>query len=424
MYLIFPIYIVLSILPFTWQWFGIQGSGKKLQTNKDLILNSIPTDVDVSFSSGRKLIVCIDGTWQYPGSGFDSVSQGGVEENTAMVASNIVKMAYLLGNGQNQHELDQDSLTQKVYYHSGVATGVNNKEESEAEANFGNIQDHLLDAYAWLAKEYKAGDEIYAFGFSRGATIVRSLLSFIRHSGLIHHDRFNNQESLMKLVDEALAHYKTRENNDYLQSKLQEFRKAELPPKNTPQIPCSYLTNIMSLAGDIEENDYHDLRIGAQLQYAYHAISIDENRKFFPPTMFETVDPSAMHPNATREQKWFRGSHADIGGGWWEHGLSDVTLDWMIQNARNAGLEVRDKEAFYKAFSPFLLGMDREFYLKGGEKIIHDYFASYPDGNSPMGLKTPRDLKKYMDATKFYKSELHESALTNELPAPLNIQQI
>ncbi|KAJ3023778.1 UNVERIFIED_CONTAM: hypothetical protein HDU68_008461 [Siphonaria sp. JEL0065] len=361
---------------------------------------------------------------------------GGIEENAAMVPSNIAKMAYLLGNGRNQHEMDQKLLKQKVYYHSGVATGVNNKIESDLEGNFGNIHEHLLDAYIWLAKEYKEGDEIYAFGFSRGATIVRSLFSFVRHVGLIRVDS-QDRESLLRLAKSALDLYKTR-NNDLISSETEEFKNQschntpilkfigvfdtvealDVPDGYSSLLPSSYLTKLISFSGAIEENDYHDLRIGNQVQHAYHAISMDENREFFPPTMFEAIDSKFLHPNATREQKWFRGAHADVGGGFWEHGLADIALDWMIENGRRAGLKIREREAFDAAFSPFLLGVDRDFYFTAKERVIHDYFDKYPSGSSPLGNKKPRDLNFYMDSSKFFKSDFHDSVL-KEFPAAL-----
>ncbi|KAJ3097764.1 hypothetical protein HK100_005259 [Physocladia obscura] len=412
--------------------FGVVGGGRKLVV---FFYNEIP-----NYKS------CVDGTWQYPGSAFDAPSQGGVKVTAGLSPSNIAKIAYLLTNGSNPHDLDQSTLTQKIYYHSGVATEVEDQKDHDLEGNFGNIHSHLLDAYAWLAKEYRHGDEIYAFGFSRGSTIVRSLFSFIRFAGLAHSDKFDDHASLMLRVNEAFDLYKSRLSDPTGHSaKMIEFKKRHchtntilkfiavfdtvealnVPSGYSKLVSSEYLTDIERAAGEIEPNEYHDLTISTQVQYAYHAISIDENRGYFPPTMFEKVDPAKLHPHGDREQRWFRGAHGDVGGGWWEHGLTDISLQWVISKARYAGLEIRDAEEFDKAFSPFLLGLDRDFYLTAKEVRLHDYFAAYPNGNSPMGKKHPRNLKDYMDQNKYFSSSLHESVLElKQLPVPEHLNEV
>ncbi|KAJ3351572.1 hypothetical protein HDU83_008836 [Entophlyctis luteolus] len=396
---------------------------------------------------GRKLVVCVDGTWQYPGTGFDAPSQGGVKITSGLSPSNIVKIAYLLGNGTNPHDVDPAVLNQRVYYHSGVATEVDDQKSHDLEGNFGNIHSHLLDAYAWLAKTYREGDEIYAFGFSRGSTIVRSLFSFIRFAGLAHADRFNDHDSLMERVNEAFDIYKSRDTDPAGKSKkIAEFKEAhcwhhvdmkfigvfdtvealDVPKTYSSLVSSTALTELEEAMGNIEPNSYHDLTIGTLVQHAYHAISIDEKRGYFPPTMFEVVDERKLPKGFTREQKWFRGSHADVGGGWWEKGLSDIALDWMIDNARKAGLSIRNHTEFDKEFSPFILGLDRDYYLSADNREIHDYFAAYPNGNSPMGKPAPRDMKTLMNPKKFFKSSLHESVTKDfkDWPIPANLKAV
>ncbi|KAJ3345060.1 hypothetical protein HDU83_004454 [Entophlyctis luteolus] len=393
----------------------------------------------------RNLVVCMDGTWQFPGNALDAVSQGGVKTSTGMAPSNVVKLAYLLQeSGKNQHDLDQDALEQVVYYHSGPGTEVSDQKDHNLEGAFGNIHEHLLDAYTWLCRNYRNGDELYAFGFSRGATIVRSLFSFIRHVGLA---RGTSPEDLKKHIAEAFSLYERRLAKDLpsYNRKLAAFQ-AEHVHKNVTMkligvfdtvaaltVPKGYskvvssnlLEDVLEDVGVIEENAYHDLDIGKEVQYAYHAIAIDENREFFPPKLFETVDFQELEESGkVREQKWFRGSHGDIGGGWWEHGLTDVTLHWMIEKSRAAGLKIRDIKHFDRAFLPFLLGIDKNYYLRKKEKIVHDFFDKYPNGVSPLGKKTPRPLKQYMSDSTVLKSTVDYSVVQVSdkypLPVPYN----
>ncbi|KAI8617852.1 hypothetical protein BC830DRAFT_1111693 [Chytriomyces sp. MP71] len=404
------------------------------QVNAILHHTGIDPNFDVPVGGGRRLIVCMDGTWDSPGSSTDSESMGGVKQTASLVPSNIVKLAYLLGSGRNQWENDPtEHGIQKVYYHSGVGTEVQDKKNATLEGQFGNIHLYLLDAYAWLANEYQPGDEIYAFGFSRGATIVRSLFSFIRFAGLAKPDGFADHASLVTHIQEAFEHYKGRKSDEADHSASAErFKQTHcyshvymkflgvfdtVSALNVPQdyskiVSSSILTTVEKLMGSIEPNDYHDLHVGYDVQYGYQALAIDENREFFPPEMFEHLEADKLHPGHIREQKWFRGSHADIGGGWWETGLSEIPLNWMIEKAREAGLSVRPLEVFDQNFTPFLLGVSKNDYGRRKQVMVHDYFAiNGLKDTSPLGKKVPRDLKALMDTSKYGVSELHESVL-------------
>ncbi|KAJ3290039.1 hypothetical protein HDU79_003586 [Rhizoclosmatium sp. JEL0117] len=392
----------------------------------------------------RKLIVCVDGTSQTPGSVSDIQSMGHIKVTAAMTPSNVVKLAYLAA----QHHKEGAEQNQKVYYHSGPGTEVSDSTEASLEDMYGNIKGHVMDAYAWLAKEYQEGDEIYAFGFSRGATIVRSLFSLIREAGLpiATEESAPTPDSFLGLVNSTFKVYETRlDKSNVLKTSTTATTStksvhvpvappvdpSKLHPKvnlkfigvfdtvealDVPEgfvsfVSSKWLTKIQEEIGVIEPNDYHDLTIGNQVQYAYHALSMDEKRSYFPPTLFE-APPADLPAGFVREQKWFRGDHADIGGGWWEQGLANIALNWMIEKARLAGLEVQDQAVFEKAFSPFLLGASPEALAARDDIKLHDYFATLPkEDNSMMGRKVSRDLKAFKEKvhTLWCESSFHES---------------
>lgn len=81
---------------------------------------------------------------------------------------------------------------------------------------------------------------------------------------------------------------------------------------------------------------FHDHDLNAYVRYAFHALSIDDRRQQFLPTLWneptkaqETGDPVGQ----TFEQVWFPGVHSDVGGGYEDSGLSDIALAWMIDKA-------------------------------------------------------------------------------------------
>jgi uncharacterized protein (DUF2235 family) len=74
------------------------------------------------------------------------------------------------------------------------------------------------------------------------------------------------------------------------------------------------------------------------VERACHAVSIDERRAQFKSTLWTNPDGSFRPNDAQVEQVWFAGVHSDVGGGYQECDLSDITLSWMMQKARENGL--------------------------------------------------------------------------------------
>jgi hypothetical protein len=72
------------------------------------------------------------------------------------------------------------------------------------------------------------------------------------------------------------------------------------------------------------------------VNYAYHALALDERRKVFSPALWEMTNESKPQ---NCEQVWFPGVHSNVGGGYADSGLSDIALKWMMDKARTAGLE-------------------------------------------------------------------------------------
>ncbi|KAI8809935.1 hypothetical protein BJ742DRAFT_802978 [Cladochytrium replicatum] len=368
---------------------------------------------------GRRLVVCVDGTWASGGTQVDVRSLGGVKDQPINTPSNVFKFAVLAGGARVIKNVDPHAHAQLVYYHAGVATEKEARDKNKTfyEGLFGNINEHIMDAYAWLAKQYREGDEVYAVGFSRGATIVRSLLGFIRHVGLVKATGFK-QDDLVLLVREAFKVYQAREDDEAVEfkEKCAEFRGQHCWPNvslkflgvfdtvESLDVPKSLvgedvIQGILTAAGMMERNNFHDIRLTPAVEYAYHALAVDENRGNFIPSLFEPADPA--NPPKHREQRWFRGGHDDVGGGWFESGLSNITLEWIVSKARLAGLDVAPVSMIDTILAPFtLMGVDggdgaddqTEALNKMHSAVFHDPLKDDPDGNVMTGPRVVRDI--------------------------------
>jgi hypothetical protein len=86
------------------------------------------------------------------------------------------------------------------------------------------------------------------------------------------------------------------------------------------------------------KHQFYDQTLNANVGYAKHAISIDENRADFRPVEWKPTASKAgrdTEKNLFFEQVHFPGVHADIGGGYDdnESRLSDIALKWMLAAA-------------------------------------------------------------------------------------------
>ncbi len=106
----------------------------------------------------QRLVICLDGTWNKRDSG-----------------TNIYHLSNLIQEGEVA-----DQWLQRIYYDPGVGTGVLDGVTGGA---FGiGLSENVREAYDWLVEHYNDGDEVYIFGFSRGAFTARSLVGLIANA--------------------------------------------------------------------------------------------------------------------------------------------------------------------------------------------------------------------------------------------------
>ena len=259
----------------------------------------------------KRIIICCDGTWNVPG-----------QEHP----TNVVKTARAILPEAH------DGTSQVVFYDAGVGTG--GLVDHLRGGGFGKgIIKNVEDAYRFLIHNYAPGDQVYFFGFSRGAYTARSTVGLIRNCGLLekeHGDR----------VQEAIMLYRRRDDGPDSQAGL-DFRRAysrdiEIEflgvwdTVGALGIPLRGLTRLTR-----GHHQFHDVRLTRIVRRAYQALAIDEQRFPFRPSLWQ-VEP---RDDQDVEQVWFAGAHSDVGGGYEEEGLAGVAFHWMMQKAQAAGLE-------------------------------------------------------------------------------------
>lgn len=268
----------------------------------------------------KRIILCADGTWNEPEK---------IDEKTGRPQpTNVLKVARAV--------LPRSSagVEQVVYYHEGV--GTEGGLDTITGGAFGSgMSQNVRSLYRFLVYNFEPGDELYLFGFSRGAFTVRTLAGFMNKVGLLHKD------------DE----YYTREIYELYQSSTPtntpEWQHAFRHIKDKRPCPPILFIGVWDTVGALgapgalgqifNRNKYkfHDIGLNQWIQNAYHALSIDERRKPFAPSLW-TRPPGW---SGTLEQVWFAGVHSNVGGSYSPDGLANEALHWMVEKAENLGLE-------------------------------------------------------------------------------------
>jgi hypothetical protein len=267
----------------------------------------------------KRLIVCCDGTWNLA----DQPSK-----------TNVTKVALAV------RPRSASGVEQRVFYHSGV--GTRRLERLRGGAFGKGLSRNVIASYRFLVHNYEPGDELFLFGFSRGAFTARSLAGLVRNSGILRRENADR-------VGEAWALYRDRvEKPSGTASTL--FRRAfSYEPEirfigvwdtvgalGIPVPGPRWLKPVVNMVN--RRWAFHDTELGSHVKGAFHALAIDEQRTAFRPTLWSRRPGTADGEQELR-QVWFAGVHSDIGGGYPETSLSDIALLWMVQHARRYGLE-------------------------------------------------------------------------------------
>jgi uncharacterized protein (DUF2235 family) len=265
----------------------------------------------------KRLAVCCDGTWNTPDQKDEDVS----------TATNVTKLALAVD------ARSADGGEQRVYYHPGVGTGA--FDHLRGGALGVGLSRNVQDAYMFVVENYDPGDEVFLFGFSRGAYTARSTAGFIRNSGLLKRGNEGKLDAAYELYRDRsdASHPRSTEAQLFRRSFSLEIRIKFIGVWDT--VGALGIPNLVSIHSISNRWEFHDVTLSSYVDNAFQALAIDEHRKPFKPTLWEQ-QPDVT--NQTIEQVWFAGVHTDVGGGYRDSGLSDLALRWMVRQAEGCGL--------------------------------------------------------------------------------------
>ncbi len=379
----------------------------------------------------KRIIICCDGT--------------GADENRRQISN--IRMTYLA---------TKDQPDQYAWYDRGVGTG-SAKDVAWGGLTGAGLTLNIEQAYLQLVEHYEKGDEIFLFGFSRGAYTVRSLGGLIRNIGLLRRDRAGALEvgfemyTSKKCGPDSITARKFRATNS--NEVTIKFMGVYDTVGSVGQPQKLWLRVTGEEKEWFEKWGFHDYRLSSLILNGYQALAIDEKRRPFRPQiwndpkverewpaeandscpelekahpkLFEKapIEPTEAEQEAEKDrrknqvidQQWFRGCHTDIGGGNHPPGLSNTTLRWMLDAACKLDLKV-DKNYIDTYANPLVSKQINDSYKhpykllgKAHREIgtrsprteslhpsVDQFEADYPKQNEELPIK----LKEYRDRSK------------------------
>ena len=311
----------------------------------------------------KRIAIFCDGTWN---------------RHDAAYPTNVVQLA------QAVKHTAEDGIKQEVFYVLGVGSGRGSSGLARSMDRFLGgtlglgLVENIEEAYRALVFAYEPGDQIYIFGFSRGAYTARSLAGLIRSCGIPPRKHVHR-------LGEAMARYRSRDKNTHPDDPESFLFRSDFAPftatsekewqwrlKTRPAICVNLAINYLGVWDTVgalgvpgflsaaklfnKKYQFHDTDLSRSVASARHAVAIDERRRTFPPSLWDnldrlnklalageddvTLDPATLADWPYR-QEWFPGDHSTIGGGVAKGGLAAASFGWIADGARAAGLDMR-----------------------------------------------------------------------------------
>ncbi|HEY6323406.1 MAG TPA: DUF2235 domain-containing protein [Thermoanaerobaculia bacterium] len=365
----------------------------------------------------RRLVVCLDGTLN------------NAERDQFKVGKFLLyKPTNVLKTFRAVLPTDSNGVDQISYYSEGVGGSVGDPnlagrigmrlDEAFGGVSGNGFEERVKNAYRFLVANFRPGDQIFIFGFSRGAAEAQSLVRFINWMGGILHkdDEYYIVELYALFRDRRAAPGEaqcriaaiqrgSKSEGDDAPAAGAEHCKSPRGERSGPlPIQCPQKTAIRflgvydtvlslgsRLVSDFTERDtptvgpkyaFHVSKVPPSIvENVRQALAIDERRWDFRPQIWLAPSPDA--PGQSLEQLWFPGVHSNIGGGFRNDGLADGALQWMVGEARACGLAVEDG---FLAHYPSFVGGTRKNTDSGALRVYEILRCKYGRGVRQLDL--------------------------------------
>lgn len=246
------------------------------------------------------------------------------------------------------------------------------------------LGENVREAYSFLSNNYSRGDEIFLIGFSRGAYTARAVAGLISDIGLL---RKNAIQALPEIFHDVQhrhdSHYRPKNRDVPFPNK-----PSASSPRYVDEMVRRGMTDIkvtvkaigvwdtvgslglprieplikLGIQGtDSKRMGFYDTKLSNSIENAFQALALDERRTAFSPAVWEKPRDNTT----TLRQVWFPGVHSNVGGGYDDQELANITLAWMIAQL----------SPFLDMYPDYMLGQAEEnnFYYRERHKRVRPW---------------------------------------------------
>jgi uncharacterized protein (DUF2235 family) len=331
--------------------------------------------------------------------------------------------------------IDLTGPDQVAIYDDGVGTS-SFKPLAILGGAFGyGLKRNVIDLYEFVCRNYQSDeDEIFAFGFSRGAFTIRIVIALIFNQGLVP---YATETELHKKATAAYRAFR-RENFHSIWRIEQVFRFLRdliMPGKydktrNKPVAGVRFLglwDTVAAYGLPIDEMtrgvsqwiwplELPERELHKNVKRACHALALDDERTTFHPVLWnernEVPAPAdAQGVRHTRDERisqvWFAGVHSGVGGGYPDDSLAHIPLCWIMQEAHDCGLKYKTSEP--DALAEALSARDKDGRMYDSRQGLAGYYRYGP--RNIRDLCHMRFSRNPGDEVEIRLPKIHESAL-------------
>jgi uncharacterized protein (DUF2235 family) len=280
----------------------------------------------------RQLIICCDGT--------DNNLTGRRND------TNVAQLCELLA---------PDSQNQLLYYDPGVGNAgelpeanpwdrIQQKFKRASSLAYGSgIYENIADAYRFLMRHWQPDDQIFLYGFSRGAFTARSVGGLVTQFGLLRPEMDAMVPTLLYLY--FLDRKKFEKSYGDIKAQISELFVSDAA-RTAPVWFVGVWDTVASVGAPLVSREITATPTIVKKRFSHvrQALALDEHRRSFQPRLYsiEANYNYAEHGQSI-DQQWFSGAHCDVGGGYLnaQAGLSRQALLWMVRESSQCQLRLR-----------------------------------------------------------------------------------
>ena len=273
-----------------------------------------------------RLVLCVDGTWFGP-DGRDGTPQGNVSNVFRIWA--MVKEGLVIDNDGRRFE-------QKKRYFEGIGVGEKGPRRWSDGIWGTGCTAQIKQVYQCCCETLtEPDDELWLYGYSRGAFVVRAVAGLVHHIKLLkipneHEFNYNYEYAVNVLLEHIKGGGRNNQGQIY-----KYFHEAVRDP------PKVRFVGVFDSVKAFKDHQLFEISYNKSIDHLRHAVSLNENRPYFNAELIHlSDDPNTRDRERSMVQAWFLGTHSDLGGGLSEDGLSLYPLQWILIESRRCGLEL------------------------------------------------------------------------------------